>query len=67
MNTSGLLQLIPEKKLDLQKCIICQKVKDNKGNNNLTSTIKGRENIICSSRILDDKLTNNLTSDELLE
>ena len=36
MNTSGLLQLIPEKKLDLQKCIICQKVKDNKGNNKLT-------------------------------
>ena len=67
MNTSGLLQLISEKKLDLQKCIICQKVKDNKGNNKLTSTIKGRENIICSSRILNDRLTNDLTSDELLE
>ena len=33
----------------------------------MTSTIKGRENIICPPRILDDKLTNNLTSDELLE
>ena len=47
MNTTGLLQLTSEKKLVLQKCVICQKVNDNKGNNKLTSTIEGRcENII---------------------
>ena len=42
---------------DVNKCIICQKNKDNKGNATLTSTGKGRESIInCSSCLKDDLL-----------
>ena len=42
---------------DVNKCIICQKKKDNKGNTKLTSTEKGRESIInCSGCLKGDLL-----------
>ena len=42
---------------DVNKCIICQKKKGNKGNTKLTSIEKGRESIInCSSCLKDDLL-----------
>ena len=40
---------------NVNKCIICPKNKDNKGNAKLTSTEKGRKSIInCSSCLKDD-------------
>ena len=45
---------------DVNKCKICLKNKDNKGNAKLTSTEKGRESIInCSSCLKDDLLEGN--------
>ena len=41
---------------DVNKCIICQKNKNNKGNGKLTSTEKGRESIINFSSCLKDDL-----------
>ena len=42
---------------DVNKCIICQKKKDNKGNTKLASTDKGTETIInCSGCLKDDLL-----------
>ena len=37
----------------LEKCVICQKIKDSKGNTKLTSTVNGRNVILeCSAGLL---------------
>ena len=41
---------------DISKCIICQKLKDNKGNQKLTSIEKGRGVIVECSKLLNDEL-----------
>ena len=42
---------------EVNKCVICQKNKDNKGNAKLTSTEKGKEGVInCSCYLKDDLL-----------
>ena len=35
-----------ERKLHLEKCALCQKVKDNRGDKKLTSTKKGRKTLV---------------------
>ena len=41
---------------DINKCIICQRLQDNKNSKKLTSTQQGRESIIDCSRVLKDEL-----------
>ena len=41
--TSPGLPLVKEKKLNLQKCVICQNAKDKRGDKKLTSTENGRK------------------------
>ena len=52
------LQIVVETKTKkcIDKCIICQKPKDNKGNKKLTSTANGRSTIIECSTFLRDNL-----------
>lgn len=50
------LQISLENCKDISKCIICQKLKDNKGNQKLTSTEKGRGVIVECSKLLNDDL-----------
>ena len=54
------IQLTKARNIDLNKCIICQKIKDNKGDGRLTSTEKGRQLIISTSA---DILKDDLISD----
>ena len=51
-------------KIDLKKCIICQKVKDNQGSRKLTSTENGRNNLFRCSEILNDKKFNDIEDAE---
>jgi len=44
------------KSIDISKCIICQKISDNKGCKKLTSTEGGREKLFQCSEILRDNL-----------
>ena len=47
---SSSIQLVPaESKLNLNLCIICQKVKDSSGSCKLTSTSKGRNVLLKTS------------------
>ena len=57
------LQLVKEIDIDIQKCIICQKVKDRNGEKKLTSTENGREMIRNSSEILKDNLLHSLNTE----
>ena len=43
-------------KLKLEKCILRQKVKDNRGDKKLTSTENGRKTLIECSKVLNDGL-----------
>ena len=54
--TPNRLQISLESCKDISKCIICQKLKDNKGNQKLTSTEKGRGVIVECSKLLNDEL-----------
>ena len=57
---SGAVQLVSipakTKPLNLDQCVICQKAKDSKGSDKLTSTTEGRQVIIKSSEKLQDGL-----------
>ena len=48
------LSIYAKKKIDLKKCIICQNVKDNKGNTKLTSTENGRNKLFKWSESISD-------------
>lgn len=62
--TPNRLQISLKKCKDISKCIICQKLKDNKGNEKLTSTEKGRSVIIECSKILNDELLEGITDNQ---
>ena len=60
------IQLTKARNIDLNKCILCQKIKDNKGDRRLTSTEKGRQLIISTSTdILKDDLISDVKGEEL--
>ena len=59
------LSLVKTKKVNLERCIICQNISDSKGNKKLTSTYNGRRNLIDYSTILQDNLLNNLNETDL--
>ena len=63
--TSPGLPLVKEKKLNLQKCLICQNAKDEGGDKKLTSTEKGRQTLIEYSKALQDILFGELNLNEL--
>ena len=59
-----ILQISLDIRKDLNKCIICQTVKDNKGTTKLTSTEKGRTTILdCSIHLKDNLLEDIQESD----
>ena len=64
MATPSGLSFSEKKKIDLKKCIICQKVKDNQGSRKLTSTENGRNNLFRCSEILNDKKFNDIEDAE---
>lgn len=47
-----------KRRLDLDKCVLCQKVTDNKGDKKLTSTANGRELLFEASEIPEDRKDN---------
>ena len=49
----------------LEKCVICQKIKDNKGDTKLTSTVKGRNVILECSAILKDNLLDGIDEENI--
>ena len=59
------LDLQLEAKPNIQKCTICQNIKDNKGNKNLTSTEDGRLKIIQCSEFLKGELISQLAESDL--
>ena len=63
--TSPGLPLVKEKKLNLQKCVICQNAKDKRGDKKLTSTEKGRQTFMECSKALQDNLFGELNLNEL--
>ena len=65
INMVSSLDLHLEAKLNIQKCIICQNINDNKGDKNLTSTENGRLKIIQCSKFLKDELISQLTKNDL--
>ena len=54
--TPNRLQISLKSCKDISKCIICQKLKDNKGNQKLTSIEKGRGVIVECRKLLNDDL-----------
>ena len=63
---SSSIQLVPaETKLNLNLCIICQKIKDSSGSSKLTSTSEGRNVLLKTSQSLNDELMNNLSDHDL--
>ena len=65
---SSSIQLVPaERKLNLNLCIICQKIKDSSGSSKLTSTREGRNVLLKTSQSLNvnDELMNNLSDHDL--
>lgn len=58
------LQISFERSQDLSKCIICQKAKDNKGSDKLTSTEKGRRIVIDCSVLLKDDILEGIQENE---
>ena len=59
------LDLPLEAKLNVQKCIICQNINDNKEDKNLTSTESRRLKIIQCSEFLKDGSISLLTVNDL--
>ena len=64
--TSPGVQLKKEdkKKRNFDRCILCQKVKDSKGDKKLTSTQTGRTLLLEASTILKDNLVTEIPDDE---
>ena len=64
--TSSGVQLKKEdkKKRNFDRCILCQKVKDSKGDKKLTSTQNGRTLLFKASTILKDNLVTEISDDE---
>ena len=64
--TSSGVQLKKEdkKKRNFDRCILCQKVKDTKGDKKLTSTQNGRTLLLEASTILKDSLVTEIPDDE---
>ena len=64
--TSSGVQLKKEdkKKRNFDRCILCQKVKDSKGDKKLTSTQNGRTLLFKASTILEDNLVTEISDDE---
>ena len=64
--TSPGVQLKKEdkKKRNFDRCILCQKVKDTKGDKKLTSTQNGRTLLLEASTILKDSLVTEIPDDE---
>ena len=63
---SSTVQLMPEaRSKNVKLCIICQRVKDNQGNSNITSTEEGRNVLIQTSQSLQDDLIKNLAEVDL--
>ena len=60
------IQLIHDEKNkgDLGRCIICQNIKDTKGDSKLTSNPEGRKNIIDASHVLQDDILLNFTESD---
>ena len=54
-SSPGLL-LVKSKKLNLERCVICQNTNDSRGSKKLTSTDNGRRNLIKYSNTLQDYL-----------
>ena len=64
--TPDSVQLIPgTKKPDVNKCILCQKVKGRQGNKKLTKTDDGQRKIIDKSKQLKNTIRSNLSENEL--
>ena len=57
------IQLIHDEKnkRDLGRCIICQNIKDTKGDSKLASNPEGRKKIIDASHVLQDDILPNFT------
>ena len=53
-----------KKKRNFDRCILCQKVKDSKGDKKLTSTQNGRTLLLEASTILKDSLVTEIPDDE---
>ena len=53
-----------KKKRNFDRCILCQKVKDTKGDKKLTSTQNGRTLLLEASTILKDSLVTEIPDDE---
>lgn len=51
-------------KLEFNKCVLCQKVKNSKGDKKLTSTENGRELLYELSETLQDNLLSEIQEDE---
>ena len=47
-------------KLKLEKCILCQKVKDNRGDKKLTRTKNRRKKLVECSKVLNDGLLSGI-------
>ena len=63
---SSSIELVPaETKLNLNLCIICQKIKDSSGSSKLTSTSEGRNVLLKTFQSLNDELMNNLSDHDL--
>ena len=63
---SSSIQLVPvERKLNLNLCILCQKIKDSSGSSKLTSTSEGRNVLLKTSQSLYAQLMNNLSDHDL--
>ena len=63
---SSSIQLVPaDRTLNLNLCIICQKIKDSSGSSKLTSTSEGRNVLLKTSQSLNDELMNNLSDHDL--
>ena len=60
--TPSRLQISLESCKDISKCIICQKLKENKGDQKFTGTEKGRGIIVECSELLNDELLEYLVA-----
>ena len=52
--------LVKSKNLNLERCIICQNINDDRGIKKLTSTDNGRTNLIEYSNTLQDNLLRSI-------
>ena len=58
--SSLVLILVKSKNLNLERCIICQNINDDRGIKKLTSTDNGRTNLIEYSNTLQDNLLRSI-------